>query len=148
MSGSVRNPYLCNNAKLRSKFVARVPDEVLSPFVKSRPSAKEYVEIIQQSQVALGINRYPSFRYSFDFPDTYSRARGIEAPMMRACYLTEWTEGLEDLYDLEKDIATYRSVEEMREKINILQSDDSLRKRMRLCAQKHALSAHTFEKSL
>ena len=134
--------------KVLLKYKSRVPDEEFSSFVKPRPNASEYIDILQKSQVTLGINRYPSFDYPFNMPNTYSRARDIEAPMMGACYLTEWTEGLEYLYDLENEILTYRSAEEMVEKIHFLKSDSHKRKEMRAQAQKRALSEHSIPASL
>ena len=51
--------------------------------------------------------------------------RDIEAPMLSACYLTQWTEGLEDLYELGEEIETYNSVEEMANKIHYINSKSS-----------------------
>ena len=81
--------------------------------MKKKPNDLEYVEITQQSMITLGVNRYPSFRYPLNKPDTYSRLRDLEAPMLGACYLTEWTEGLDDLYELGTEIETYKTAEEM-----------------------------------
>src|SRR6202042_1109419 len=50
---------------------------------------KEDCEITQNSEITPGGNRSPSLRYPFYRPNTYSRLRDIEAPMMGACYLTE-----------------------------------------------------------
>jgi spore maturation protein CgeB len=96
----------------------------------------------------LGVNRYDSYAYPFSKPDTYSRLRDIEAPMMGACYLTEWAEGLDQLYDLGEEIETYRTAEEMVEKIRELTANPEKRKRMRCYGQKRALSEHTVAKSL
>ena len=80
-----------------------------------------------EDAITLGVNRYPSFRFPATRPDTYSRLRDIEAPMLGACYLTEWTEGLDQLYDLELEIATYRSAEDMVEKLAELGADPARR---------------------
>lgn len=134
--------------KATYKVQSRVPDSQFQDYVRSKPNSQEYVDIIQQSLITLGVNRYPSYRYPFSRPDTYSRMRDVEAPMMGACYLTEWTEGLDDLYNLGEEIETYRTAEEMVEKIRTLEADPEKRKRMRCQAQKRALAEHTVAKSL
>ncbi len=134
--------------KATYKLQSRIPDSHFQHYVRAKPNAQEYVDIIQQSLITLGVNRYPSYRYPFSRPDTYSRMRDVEAPMMGACYLTEWTEGLDQLYELGEEIETYRTAEEMVEKIRLLEANAEKRKRMRCQAQKRALAEHTIAKSL
>jgi len=134
--------------KIQSKSLPRVNDSIFASYVRQQPSHQEYNAIIQQSAITLGINRYPSYRYPFTRPNTYSRMRDIEAPMMGACYLTEWTEGLDDLYELGEEIETYRSSEELVEKIQHLISSSALRNSLRLKGQKRALSEHSITKSI
>lgn len=134
--------------KATYKHQKRVSDDYFKDAVKPKPNGLEYVNIIQQSCVTLGINRYPSYQYPFSKPNTYSRMRDIEAPMMGACYLTEWTEGLEHLYELGEEIETYRTAEEMVDKIKKLEADPNLRKTMRFQAQKRVLEQHSVPKSL
>jgi hypothetical protein len=127
----------------------RRPDQKLfDNAVRKKPDADEYVEITQQSVVTLGINRYPSFRHPLSRPDTYSRLRDLEAPMLGACYLTEWTEGLDQLYEIGDEIETYRSAEEMIWKIRELKSNPEKRKRLRRKGQRRALNDHSVSQSL
>ena len=102
-----------------------VPLSAIAPAV----FGDDYVRMTQDSSVTIGINRYPSFRQSLSRPDTYSRLRDIEAPMLGACYLTEWTEGLDQLYVLGEEIETYRTPDELVEKLHRLQSDHRHRSR-------------------
>jgi hypothetical protein len=134
--------------KITYKLQPIIEDNLFQNYVQKAVYGEEYVEVIQQSKITLGVNRYPSYRYPFYKPDTYSRLRDLEAPMMGACYLTEWTEGLDDLYDLGEEIETYRTAEEMVEKIRKLEADCEKRKRMRCQAQKRALAEHTVAQSL
>jgi hypothetical protein len=134
--------------KIQAKFAIAIPNEIFTAHVKEQPNFAQYIEIIQQSQITLGINRYPSFNYPFNLPNTYSRMRDIEAPMLGACYLTEWTEGLEDLYELGSEIETYASVEEMIAKIRDLQAQPQKRQAMRKNAQIKALEKHTISVTL
>lgn len=134
--------------KATYKLQPRIPDSQFQDYVRAKPNSQEYIDIIQQSLITLGVNRYPSYRHPFSKPDTYSRMRDLEAPMMGACYLTEWTEGLAHLYELGEEIETYHTAEEMVEKIRTLKADLEKRKRMRCQAQKRALAEHTVAKSL
>ena len=144
-----RNQGLCAwLRKTQSKWHKPIEDAVFYPHIRPKPNFEEYIKIIQQSIITIGINRYPSFRYSFTNPDTYSRMRDIEAPMMGACYLTEWTEGLEQMYELGKEIETYRTPEEMKEKISQLKAEPQKRSRMRHLAQKKALEKLSFSQTL
>lgn len=143
-----KNGILGYLGKISSKFSSKIPHSYFQEYVRAKPNPQEYVDIIQQSLISLGINRYPSYRYLFSRPDTYSRMRDVEAPMMGACYLTEWTDGLEDLFELGEEIETYRTAEEMVEKIRELEANPLKRKKMRCLAQKRALTEHTVAKSL
>ncbi len=134
--------------KIQSKSSPRIDDDIFASCVKPQPSQQEYNAIIQQSTITLGISRYPSYRYPFTQPNTYSRMRDIEAPMMGACYLTEWTEGLDDLYELGEEIETYRTSEELVEKIQYLTNSSALRNSLRLKGQKRALSEHNIARSI
>ena len=122
--------------------------EILEKTLKGRPSFDEYVRITQSSLITLGVNRYPSYRFPLNAPDTYSRLRDIEAPMLGACYLTEWTPGIEKMYDIGKEIEAYRSPEEIVEKVNLLTKDKNLRIRLREQGQSKALHEHGIPQSL
>ena len=126
----------------------KISDRVFLASVRPSPNDAEYATITQQSIVTLGINRYPSFRHSFSKPDTYSRLRDLEAPMMGACYLTEWTEELEQLYEIGEEIETYRTAEEMVEKIAELESSNQKRQLLRRRGQERALQDHTIGQTL
>jgi hypothetical protein len=121
-----------------------IPAGCLGPVV----SADEYIRLTQGSAVTVGVNRFPSFRHPRRRPGTYSRLRDIEAPMLGACYLTEWTEELPQLYDLGVEIETYRDARELAEKIAVLRADPGRRRRLRVAGQRRALARHTIGQSL
>lgn len=100
----------------------------------------DYVRWTQQSLVTVGINRVQTFRTSVHRSmQKYSRLRDIEAPMMGACYLTEWTEGVAHFYDVGRDVETYRTAEELAAKLAHLRADGTRRRRLREAAQQRAL---------
>ncbi len=124
------------------------PPSVPAAAVAQRTSDEDYVRVTQRASVTIGVNRYPSFRHPLARPDTYSRLRDLEAPMLGACYLTEWTEGLDQLYALGDEIETFRTADELVAKLHLLQADPARRRRLRLNAQRRALHDHTIGRTL
>lgn len=116
--------------------------------LKGKPNFDEYIRITKESQITLGVNRYPSFLHPFHRPNTYSRLRDIEAPMLGACYLTEWTEGLEEMYEIGNEIETYLNADELNEKIIYLKNNEAKRIELREKGFIKAFSHHTIENSI
>ncbi|RZA00801.1 MAG: glycosyltransferase family 1 protein [Sphingobacteriaceae bacterium] len=116
--------------------------------IGEKPSFHQYTALTAQSTITMGINRYPSYHYPFNSPNKYSRLRDIEAPMLGACYLTEWTPGIEDMYDTDTEINTYKTAAEFIERSGRLLADKHKREGLRANGQKRALSAHTIPASL
>lgn len=129
--------------KMSYRFRPEVDDAIFQESAYGWISGDEYVRMTQESEVTIGVNRYPSFRRPFQNPDTYSRLRDIEAPMMGACYLTEWTEGIDERYEIGHEIETYRTAEELVNRIGEIKQYPKKRKRMRCSAQKKALRNHS-----
>lgn len=119
-----------------------------TPWTKPAPVGDDYWNTLRNCTVSIGVNRYPSLRHPSNHPDTYSRLRDIEAPMAGACYLTEWTEGLNTLYDLGTEIETYRSPVELAEKTRELSRDQTKRNRLRHAGQRRALAEHTIARTI
>ncbi len=111
-------------------------------------SEAEYFRVSREAIVTLGVNRVPSVNRSLHRPLVYSRLRDIEAPMLGACYLTEWTEGLEHMYEVGKEIETYRTAEELTSKLDQLRRNPSRRSIMRMEAQRRALSDLSVARSI
>jgi hypothetical protein len=102
-------------------------------------SFEAYNNLTSTSMITVGINRYPSYSYPLNKPNTYSRLRDIEATMLGACYLTEYTDGIEELYDIGTEIAVFKTAEDFIEKVNELQADHKKRNSLKLNGQKRAL---------
>lgn len=107
-----------------------------------------YADVTQQALVMVGVNRYHSYYHSFRRPGTYSRLRDIEAPMLGACYLTEWAEGLDEMYEIGSEIEVFRTARDLVEKIRHLSASPRLRASMRRQAQARALTDHSVPRSL
>ncbi len=119
-----------------------------APFAQPPQFGDAYWPLLRECTVCLGVNRYPSLRFPLDRPDTYSRLRDLEAPMAGACYLTEWTDGLDELYDLGQEIETYRDATELVEKTRSLSADAPRRQLLRQAGQRRALQDHSIARTL
>jgi hypothetical protein len=122
--------------------------KALSSKIKGLIDFDTYNKLTAESMVTLGVNRYPSFRFPLNKPDTYSRLRDIEAPMLGACYLTEYTEGLNHLYEIDKEIAVYNNADDLIEKVARLSADSTYRKTLRSGGQKRSLTHHSIPRLL
>jgi hypothetical protein len=135
--------------KLALGFLPKAPTlEPPAAHLGSQVSDGEYIRLTQRSEVTVGINRYPDFRHPRSRASAYSRLRDVEAPMLGACYLTEWTEDIPFLYEPGDEIETYRSAGELAEKIAMLHSDRAKRTRLRARGQRRALESHSVGQSI
>src|SRR5579864_3629203 len=137
---------------LLKKLQARVrplrPPSIRPSQVGATLFGADYIRVTREAMVAIGVNRVPTANRSVHRPLVYSRLRDIEAPMLGACYLTEWTEGLEHMYELGKEIESYRTAEELINKLGELRLDPVRRIAMRERAQRRALSDHSVARSI
>jgi hypothetical protein len=134
--------------KLTYRFRPRLSRDWIDTVLQPSPTNDEYLPLLRESAVTLGINRFPSFRHSFAHPATYSRLRDLEGPMLGACYLTENAPGLTDLFEDGVEIETYRTVDELVEKAQALRADPKRRQQLRERGQRRALTQHTIARSI
>jgi hypothetical protein len=134
--------------KIDNHFRPLTPPPIPQSRIAGALTPGEYVRCTRESTVTIGVNRVPTLKRSIRRPLTYSRLRDIEAPMMGACYLTEWTSGLQCMYDLGNEIETYRTPDELCGMIAELRKDAPRRSAMRLAAQRRALADHSIPRTL
>ena len=134
--------------KLEARLRPLRPPSIRQSQVGATLFGADYIRVTREAMVAIGVNRVPTANRSLHRPLVYSRLRDIEAPMLGACYLTEWTEGLEHMYELGKEIETYRTSEELTSKLRELCRDPVRRGAMRERAQSRALSDLSVARSI
>lgn len=134
--------------KLNQRNQKEIISDILAQKIKHKITFDEYIDITKKSQIVLGVNRYPSFKYPLYRPNTYSRLRDIEAPMLGACYLTESTEGLDQMYSIGQEIESYSNTDELIYKIEELSKFPKKRNKMRVYAQEKALNQLSIPQSL
>jgi Glycosyl transferases group 1 len=132
-------------SRIRPLSSASLPPDVIAA---APAHDTEYFRMIREATVCLGVNRVPTARHSSRAPLRYSRLRDIEAPMLGACYLTEWTEGLGHLFEVGTEIEAYRTPEELVAKLGELTADPKRRRAMRARAQRRALNEHCVPRSI
>jgi hypothetical protein len=134
--------------KLQSRLRPMRPPPMRASQIGEALFDADYVRVTREAMVAIGVNRVPSAKRPNRNPLRYSRLRDIEAPMLGACYLSEWTQGLERMYELGKEIETYRTPEELIGKLAQLRKDPARRSVMRMQAQRRALADHSVARSV
>lgn len=72
--------------------------------------------------------------------------RLFEATGIGTCLLTDWKQNMSDLFDLEKEVVTYRSIDECIEKIKWLNNNPEEMKSIAKAGQEKTLKHHTIEK--
>lgn len=122
--------------------------EISPSHIFPQPGFEDYISLTQNSEITIGVNRVPTYKLPNSHPLVYSRLRDIEAPMLGACYVTEYCEGLETLYDLGKDILTYKTAAELVEHCNYLLKDPAKSTELRKNGQHKALTEHAIPASL
>ena len=112
-----RNGLIAFLLKFEPHFRPLLPPPIPPERLMGGVWGEKYLQVIRESAITIGINRVQTSWRSVHKPITYSRLRDIEAPMMGCCYLTEWAEDLEHLYDIGSEIETYRTADELRNKL-------------------------------
>lgn len=130
-------------AKVADRLCPIVSPEIDTGFIAQPVFGEDYIRVTRESAVTLGVNRVPAARRPLAQPLSYSRLRDIEAPMLGACYLTEHCEGVSRLYDVGREIETYRTPAELADKLGELTADLSRRQALRRRAQERALRDHS-----
>ena len=74
------------------------------------------------------------------------RLRDFEAPMCRACYLTGHTDEIEEFYQVSAEIDTYRTIDELIEKVQFYLRNQSAAEKMRAAGHRRALRDHTWKR--
>ncbi|MCX6291729.1 MAG: glycosyltransferase [Bacteroidetes bacterium] len=72
--------------------------------------------------------------------------RLFEATGVGTCLVTDWKENLGDLFELEKEVVTYKTPDECIRKVQWLLNNPDERKKIAMAGQERTLAEHTIEK--
>lgn len=109
----------------------------VKPYLNSAVFGLEMFQTLKDSTVTLNQHIDISARSA-------SNMRLFEATGVGTCLLTDWKENLHALFEPEKEVVTYRSVEECVEKVRWLLDHPAEREKIRNAGQDHTLNEHTF----
>jgi spore maturation protein CgeB len=76
--------------------------------------------------------------------DHGTNPRLFEAAGCAACQVVDWKREIPDLFDCEREVATFRCLEEAQDLIGNLLADRHRRRAMAIAAQARAYSEHTY----
>ncbi len=102
---------------------------------------EDMVRVYSQSRINLGFGGVSGHGATYCL-----KGRDFEVPMSGGLYLTEYHRELEKVYDLEKEIVTYRSFEELLARIRYLLAHPGEAEDIRKKGFRRATSEHTWER--
>ena len=91
------------------------------------------------SESSITLNRHGEIAQQYA-----NNMRLYEATGMGACLVTDWKENLHTLFEPEKEVVTYRSADELIEKVKYLLANDKERLKIAKAGQERTLKEHTF----
>ena len=77
-----------------------------------------------------------------------ANVRLYEATGVGTCLLTDWKENVAEIFEPNKEVVTYASKEEARDKIKFLLRHESLREEIAIAGQKKTLEYYTYDKRI
>lgn len=95
-------------------------------------------KVLAQSRIT--INRH------IDVAENYANnMRLYEATGMGTCLITDWKENLHTIFEPEEEVVTYRTANELIEKVNYLLENDDERRKIAKAGQKRTLKEHAYQ---
>lgn len=94
-------------------------------------------QVLRDSHATLNVHADSSPRFA-------SNMRLFEATGIGACLVTDWKENLADLFDVDREIVTYRNLGELEEKLRWLASAPAEREAIAEAGRKRVLREHTY----
>ncbi len=110
----------------------------LTPYMKPGVFGLEMFQALRNSKVTFNSHIDISSRSA-------SNMRLFEATGVGTCLLTDWKENLQDLFEPDKEVVTYRSAEECVEKVTWLLEHPKEREEIAKAGQERCLRNHTFD---
>ncbi len=94
-------------------------------------------QLLRDSHATLNVHADSSPRFA-------SNMRLFEAPGIGTCLVTDWKENLAELFDLDREIVTYKSVGELTEKLRWLAQAPAERQAIADAGRRRAMREHTY----
>lgn len=111
-----------------------------SGWENGRISTEDVPRLLAQSKIVLGVS---AIGHCSDFVGL--KLRDFDAPMSGSCYLTQHNDDLSGLYDVGREIITYRSIEQCVVQAKRLLADDEEREAIASAGHRRAMAEHTWD---
>ena len=144
-------PFYIAANKVTGGFAAQLEKSVnypLTPYsvelkksLKTPVYGKKMYDTILKSKVVLNIHADSSPLYA-------SNMRLFETTGIGSCLLTDWNENINELFEVDKEVVTFRNVHECIEKAKWLLANEKERSDIAIAGQKRVFSSHLYEHRL
>lgn len=118
-------------------------DRILADHAQGPVSNARSIQLFSRSRISLGFSglneRGPDGQRL-----RHVRVRDYEGPMSRALYFVEYCEELEEFYELDKEVVTFRTPEELVEKVKYYLRNPLEGERVRQAGYERAIRDHTW----
>lgn len=124
-------------------------NNIFGPYV----STDEMIKLFSQSKIILNFPGYfevnnADINVDIDKAVKGIKGRDFEAPMSGAFYLTEYSDEIAQMYEIGKEIETFRSIPELVDKIKYYLENPNEAESIRKAGRQRALRDYTWVKSL
>jgi spore maturation protein CgeB len=126
---------------LRRNLGARFPGHVHPPV-----SDDELIALYSRSQISLGFTEVYDDHDPSRVVTRHVHLREFEAPMSGALYCTGYLDELAEMFTPETEVVTYRSYDELLEKVRYYLSHEEAAAQVRKAGRRRALADHTYQK--
>jgi spore maturation protein CgeB len=117
--------------------------DLLAAYAQGAIPFNQMIEVFGRSAVCLNFSNV-----WLDGPGSqlvaHVRLRDFEGPMCRTCYLTGHTDEISEFYEVGREIDTYRTTEELIDKIRFYLAHPDAAERLRDGGHRRAVSSHTW----
>ncbi|MDC0857711.1 glycosyltransferase [Rickettsiales bacterium] len=122
----------------------KVKHNLINPqLVGSRLTFDEMIKLYSQAKIAVNFSTCGN-THKQDKRVTQIRLRDFEAPACKICYITEYSEELEEFYEIDKEILCYKSKEELLDKIKFCLENDSFREQIAKAGFQRVIKDHSW----
>lgn len=106
--------------------------------INNRIDSYKLLNYYSESKISLGIDITNNER-------KYTSNRTFLAMGFGSCYLCNYFDGVEEIFNVGKDLMIYRNFDQLLENINLLLNNDKLRKEIALTAHNTIINNHTYQ---
>ena len=109
----------------------------LKPYIQPGVYGLDMFQVLHDSKIVLNVHADSSPRFA-------SNMRLFETTGVGTCMLVDWKENLKNLFDIDREVVTYKSADECIEKVKWLMDHPAEREAIAKAGQRRTLAEHTY----